>query len=151
QQMRLGQVIDVYVIADAGAVRRRVVGAEDFDGRALAHRGLNHQRDQVRLGVVVLADGTVRAGAGGVEVAQGGVAQVVSRGEIVQRSLDGQLGAPIRVDRPLRLVLGDRYFLRQAVGSASAGKNETLNAMSPDGVEQVDGIDEVVEVILGRL
>ena len=60
EDVRGGQVIDVDVVADAGAVGRRVVGAEDLDVRALAERGLEDERDQVRFGVVVLADGAVR-------------------------------------------------------------------------------------------
>ena len=56
QQVRLGQVVDVDVVADAGAVRRRVVGAEDLDVRPLPERHLEDERDQVRLRVVVLAD-----------------------------------------------------------------------------------------------
>ena len=55
QDVRAPEVLDVDVVADRGAVRRRIVGAEDRHGLALARRGLQHERDQVRLGVVVLA------------------------------------------------------------------------------------------------
>ena len=55
EHVRAAEVLDVDVVADRGAVRRRVVGAEDRDALALARRGLQHERDQMRLGVVVLA------------------------------------------------------------------------------------------------
>ena len=47
QQVRLGQVADVDVVADAGAVRGRPVGAVHRDRLALAGGDLQHQRDQV--------------------------------------------------------------------------------------------------------
>src|SRR5437588_97921 len=42
--VRLGQVLDVDVVAHRGAVRRRIVGAEHVDLRPPAHRRLQHQR-----------------------------------------------------------------------------------------------------------
>ena len=56
EEVGLRQVVDVDVVADARPVGRRVVGAEHLDGRAAAQRGLEDERDQVRLGVVVLAE-----------------------------------------------------------------------------------------------
>ena len=55
EQVRAAEVLDVDVVAHRGAVGRRVVGAEDRDRLALAGRRLQHERDQVRLGIVVLA------------------------------------------------------------------------------------------------
>src|SRR5205814_10299219 len=92
QQVSLGQVVDVDVIADAGAVGGGVVGAEDVQVRPLADGGLDHQRDQVRLGPVVLANVAGGAGARGVEVAQGRVAPPVGAGEVGQGVLDRELG-----------------------------------------------------------
>src|SRR5262249_14234788 len=42
QQVGLGEVIDVDVVADTGAVGRGVVGAEDLDGRPPPHGRLDH-------------------------------------------------------------------------------------------------------------
>ena len=83
-----GQVVDVDVIADAGAVGRGVVGAEDVDRLALAESDLQDQRDEMRFGVVVLADRAVGRGTGGVEVAQRGVAEAVGVRVVGQRMLD---------------------------------------------------------------
>src|SRR5262245_39786870 len=60
----VGEVAGVDVVADAGAVGRRVVGAEDVDVGPLAQRYLEHKRDQVGLGAVVLAVRAVGLGAG---------------------------------------------------------------------------------------
>ena len=51
QQVRAAEVVDVDVVAHRGAVRGRVVGAEDRDALARAGRGLQHERDQMRLRV----------------------------------------------------------------------------------------------------
>ena len=68
EHVRAGEVVDVDVVAHRGAVARRVVGAEHLHVVADAGGGAQHERDQVRLRVVVLAERP--AGAGDVEVAQ---------------------------------------------------------------------------------
>ena len=52
----VGQVVDVDVVADVGAVLGGVVGAEDGDAGAHAEDGLEDDGDQVRFGVVIFAD-----------------------------------------------------------------------------------------------
>lgn len=54
--MSVSEIDDVDVVAQARAVRRRIVIAEDRDVIALAERDLQDQWDEVRLRVVVLAD-----------------------------------------------------------------------------------------------
>ena len=46
--MRLREIGNVNEIADAGAVRRRVIGAENVHHRALAGRGLDSDFQQMR-------------------------------------------------------------------------------------------------------
>ena len=48
--MRARQVLHVDVVADAGAVGRVVVVAEDGERRRAAERGVDRARDQVLLG-----------------------------------------------------------------------------------------------------
>ena len=77
QQVRARQIADVDVIADTGAVRRRVVGAENSTMFGAAKGDLENPRDQVRFRMVRFAlVGTRRAG--GVEISQAGVAQAVN-------------------------------------------------------------------------
>ena len=77
EAMRLSQILHVDVVADAGIVRRVVVGAEHADAVPLAGDGLQRQRDQMCLRVVRLTDAAVLSGSGGVEVTQGDVLQTV--------------------------------------------------------------------------
>src|SRR5204863_7924743 len=54
--MRIGEIGDVYVIAYRGTVGGRVIAAENPDRAGLLQRRPDDERDQMRLGVVVLAD-----------------------------------------------------------------------------------------------
>ena len=53
--MGLGQVVDVNIVADAGAVRSWIVVAEYRDLLPLAKGDLQHNRNQVRFGRVIFA------------------------------------------------------------------------------------------------
>jgi len=57
-----------HVVANAGAVGRGIIVAEDFDRRCSAHRSEQDQRNEVGLGHRQFAEFAVRIGAGGVEV-----------------------------------------------------------------------------------
>ena len=107
-------VHDMDVVADAGAVRRIVVGAENLNRRA-APSGFEDERDQVGLGIVRLAYLAVRVGTRRVEVAQRHLRQSVRRAEVHQHVLDDELGEAAGVDRLLRVVFADRHLFGHAV------------------------------------
>ena len=75
--MRAHEVADVDVVADAGAVGRRVIGAVDVDLRPQPERGLDRDLDQVRRVARRLAGAQVRVGARDVEVAQDHVVETM--------------------------------------------------------------------------
>ena len=52
----VGQVVDVDIIANAGAVGRGIVVAKNRDLLALPERNLQHDRDQMRFGIVIFAN-----------------------------------------------------------------------------------------------
>src|SRR5207244_6178997 len=79
RQMGSRQIVHVDVIADAGAVRRGVVRAEDFNRGAPAENRLKDKGNEVRFRIVIFADGPIRARTRGVEVAQGGKTPTISR------------------------------------------------------------------------
>ena len=68
EDVRLRQVDDVDVIADAGAVGRRIIRAENIALRFLAERDLKHVRNEMRLDAMMFAEFFARAG--GVEIAE---------------------------------------------------------------------------------
>jgi hypothetical protein len=75
--VRGAQVHDMDKVANTGAIRRIQVVAEDGQGLRGDERGLQGERNQVRLGGVNLADLAARIGTRGVEVSQGDIAQAV--------------------------------------------------------------------------
>ena len=58
------------VVAHAGAVRRRIVGAENMHEGALAERGLAGDLDQMGGAGRRLAGAALRIGAGDIKIAQ---------------------------------------------------------------------------------
>ena len=70
RRMRAREIADMDVVADAGAVRRRIVGAEDVDLGPLAERRFAGDLDQMGRGRRRLPGAQLRIGAGDVEVAQ---------------------------------------------------------------------------------
>ena len=100
------------IVADRRAVPRRIIGAEDVQRIAATERGAQDERDKVGFGIVIFADLAIRIGAGGIEIAQGGVAQSMRAAVPVQCALDRQLGIAIRVERALwRSSRGSGRFL----------------------------------------
>ena len=68
QDVRLREIDDVDVIANAGAVGRRIIGAVNFALRRLAERDFEHVRDQMRFDAMMFAKFLARAG--GVEITE---------------------------------------------------------------------------------
>src|SRR5204862_6593464 len=81
----VAQIGDMDVIADRGAVGRRIIAAVDLDRLAGAERGAQYPRDQVGFRVVILADLAFGIDAGRAEIAQGGKTAPITAGLPVQR------------------------------------------------------------------
>ena len=75
-EMRADEIGHVDIVADAGAVRRRIVGAEHFEIRPLAERRFARDLDEMRGARRRLAAPPERIGAGDIEIAQGHIAQI---------------------------------------------------------------------------
>ena len=136
-------------VADARAVGRRIVGAEQGEGRAEAKRGIGRQRQQMGLRIVRLADRPAGVRAGGVEVAQGRRAQAATGG-LGERLLDPGLRLGVGADRRDRMGLGQQVGLRQPIHGAGTREDESLDVMPQRRVDQGVRLGHVVvEVALG--
>src|SRR5260370_19308275 len=91
QQMSLGQVVDVYVIANARAVGGWIIGAETLDMGPLSHRCLEDESNQVRFRIVILSNRPIAASAGRVEIAERGKAPPITGRIIAYSTVSGQL------------------------------------------------------------
>src|SRR5262249_12841306 len=100
-------VRDMYVIANAGAVRCRVVGSVHAQRVAFAGGSGQRQRNQVRLLGAILTMGG--RGSSGIEVAQTDRAHAVSTVEPAEAPLEHQFRFAVGVDWLERMILGDRY------------------------------------------
>lgn len=82
--MGVRQVVDVDVVADAGAVRRIVIRAEDFDVFLFPGQREQDVGDEVGFRVVVFTDQAVLAAAGGIEIAQENALEAQARSQSLQ-------------------------------------------------------------------
>src|SRR6185312_1568474 len=142
-----GEVADVNVVADAGAVRGGVVVAEDGDRGPLAGGGFEHQRDQVAFGLVALA--AASGGAGGIEVAQGKVMQAAA-GVPGQQALEEELAQPVGAGGGE----GRSFSERRGAGRVDSGgraEHQAADAGALHGFEQSHRLQGVVVEVLVRL
>jgi hypothetical protein len=138
EQVRGGQILDVDVVADAGAVRGGVILAEDLQLLPPAGGHLEGYRDQMRLGLMPLTQ-RPRAGrerrSGHVEVAQTHRAKSVRQAFVGDRHVHGQLGPSVRVGRRHRGVLADRHSGRVAVDRGGGAEHQPWHVGGADRVE----------------
>jgi hypothetical protein len=146
-----GEVFDVDVVADRGAVGRRVVGAEQLQWRPLAEHRLHEDRHQVLAVGEVLADGAVVGCAGGVEVAEADGTHRAGRTEPLEHPLDHQLGLAVDALGVESDGLVDRVALGRAVHRGRRGEDEALDAGALQRVEERERPADVVAEVPGRL
>ncbi len=135
------------VVADAGAVRRRVVVTEDL-GALAGVVPLEDHRDQVEdTGVRQLRG----RGARHVEVAQARGGDAVRLARAADQPLARQLGLAVRAQRRARGVLGDQVHVGHAVHGGGGGEEEVAHARVGDGLEQDRQALDVLVVVVQRL
>ncbi len=149
--MRGDQIRHVDVIANAGAVGRRIVRAEHLDFVAQAKRGLGRDLDEVGGGSRRLAGAQLRVGARHVEIAQDHVIEAVRRARVAQDGLGHQLRGAVGGHRRGSVVLAHRNVRRIAIDRGGRGKNETAHAALDRALDQAARIRGVVAVVLERI
>src|SRR5699024_3867275 len=146
QHVGVGQVGHVDVVAHARAVGGRPVVAEHLDVIAVSQRHLQHQREEMRLDLTVLACAPVRAGH--VEVPQAGrghpVHDRVGRDGVVDRELSGAVG----VGGPGGHVLGDGDLFRLAVRGRCRREHQVVHAGGAHRVEHRQRAGDVALPVL---
>src|SRR5882724_4092656 len=134
-EVGIGNVKDVYVIADASAVGGGIVRAENIDVRQISGGGVQDARDEMRLDTMMLAE--LLRGAGGIEITKHGILQT-GIGAIVRENLfEYELGFAVRIDGRFGMVLGNGDDFRFAIGGGGGRKDEFLHAVAGDGVQQI--------------
>ncbi len=149
--MRPGQIGDMNIIADAGSVRRRIVGAEHVELRPQAQRRLGRHFDQMRGVGGRLAGAAARIGAGDVEIAQDHVAQIVRAAGVAQHDFGHQLRPAVGRDRHGRRILRHRDRSRIAVHRRGRGEDEMAHAAFDRAFDQRARVRRVVAVVAERI
>jgi len=121
EDVGVGEVGYVDVVADAGAVGGGIVFAEDEDLFAAAEGNVEDEGDDVGFGLVGLA--AVGEGSGYVEVAEGGVAEAVEAVEPAEHMLDEELGFAVGVRGSEFCGLFDGGNFRFAVDGGGGGED----------------------------
>ena len=103
------------------------------------------------LRLMALTQFAVGIGTGGVEVAQAHRFQSVSHLVIRQHLLDHPLAASVGVDGILGMILVDGCPQRFAENRRRGRKDEVVDPMRDHRIQQILGLEHVVEVVLGRL
>ena len=90
-------------------------------------------------------------GAGGVEIAQGDVAEAgIGGGRVAQQHFADQLGAAVGIDGQQRRLLVDRHRFRHAVDGGGGRENEVLHVVRQAGLEQAQAVERIVLIVFQR-
>src|SRR5688500_12692571 len=102
--MCVGQVSDMYIVTNGGAIGRGIVGAEHRQGLPPRFRSPNGKGNDVCLRAVLLADFSHRVGAGGIEITQRYPSYSIGSLEVAQHALHDKLTRAIWTGRTLRMI-----------------------------------------------
>src|SRR6478735_5604157 len=149
QNMRIGEIEDVDVIANTGSIRRVVVGSVNFDVRFFTERHLQHRRNEMRLRSMVLAK--FLGCAGGVEVAQTNKFHSMNFVVPAQNFFKCEFGFAVGTDGTQL-----RGFINwQAIGrtkkSARRRKDDPTHPSRKHGIEQIQPIANIIPKIFRRV
>ena len=149
RHMARGEVAHVDIIADAGAVGRVVIIAEDHELLAPPHRHLGDEGDEVVGDAAwVLADLARDMGADGVEIAEQRHRFLrVGRGPIVQDFLDEIFCFSVGIDGGKRVHLIKGKVMRLTIDGGRGRKNNLPAANRVHGFQELDCAEDVFFVI----
>ena len=127
--MRRREILHVDIVANAGSVARRIVLAVDDELVPAAERDVEDERDEVRLGPVILA--VALPGARGVEVAERERPEPPCGGAVGEQPFDRELRVAVRVERAQRRLLPDRGLVRLPVHGGGRGEEKVPHPRLP--------------------
>src|ERR1035441_5625471 len=151
QRVPLGEIGDVDVIANAGAVEGRIVIAKYIKVWPQSGSSFQRQGQQMGLGIVSVTDFAAFVGSGRVEVAERNWPQTIGAAICIEDAFKEQFRFTVRVDGLAAGVFGNRYFLGRAVYRTRGGENKIANTGVHRGVHQRQAILYVVVKILSRI
>src|SRR5215471_12277101 len=149
--MRISQIADVHIIANTGAICRKIIITKNFDGIVPPHSRSQDQGDQMCFGLMHFSQFATWIGPCRVEVTQHNVPNSVPSFCIAQHLLNNKLRIAIWIDGPLWMGFGQGETRRDAVNCARTRKYNALAAGADTSLEQVRGATDVVSIVVERL
>ena len=148
--MGLGQIRNMDIIPDAGAVRRIIVCSENGDVVPLPQRNLEDQRNQMGFRIMRFSDLSVWMGSAGIEIPQRNVAEIVSLAGPVEHFLHGKFRFSVGIRRSRPVGLQNRNPLRLPVGRRRGGEHDLVHPVGHHTLQQRLRAAEIIIVILQR-
>src|SRR5579863_2841794 len=146
--MGFGEVGNMNIVADAGAVGGGVIVAIDADSGAAAESDIEDEGNEMGLGFVGFAadDGAIGTlgRAGYVEIAERGTAETVDEGEPGQHALGEELGLAVGVGGSEFCILLNWNDFRLSVDGSGGGEDEPAGAGGDHGFEERKGGSGVI-------
>jgi hypothetical protein len=135
-KMGIRDVEHVDVVADAGAVWRGVIGAENFHVGNGARCGVENAGDEVGFDAMVLA--TFGGGAGSVEVTKDGIIEARVAAIVREDFFKAKFGFAVGINGAFGVVFGNRNGVRLPIGGGGGREDEFCDAVARYGVEEID-------------
>src|SRR4051812_40847542 len=135
--MRFCQIRNVNVVADAGAVRRRVIRAKNRDIASSPKSCIEYQRNEMSLHCMIFTDVAARVCACSIEVSQRQVLETVLVVRPLQRVLELQFGFSVRADWMLWRIFPDRNCSGFTVSGACGREDESLHPGAFHRVQEI--------------
>ena len=145
EDVGLREIDDVDIIANAGAVRRGIVGAVNFALRRLAQRDFEDVRDEMGFDPVMLA--VFAAGTGGVKIAERDEFKAKDLLIPEQHLLEHELGFAVGINRALGEIFCHGHAIRRTIRGAGGTENEFADFVLDGGFEQFETRGDVVAKI----
>ncbi len=151
QSMRIDEIADMDVIANARSIPRGKVRAEYVEHRDSSQSSLTSPLDEMRRALGRLAGAAQDVAAGDVEITERNVAEIMGARRVLQHPFRHQLGASVRVDRRCARIFADGIGFGHAVDGGGGGEDEMLHALGDAGLDQIPGSDRVVGIVKERI
>src|SRR4029077_4070359 len=138
QNMSVGEIEDVNVIANTGSIRRVVVGSVNFNVRSFTERHLQHSWNEVRFRSMVLAK--FLGCAGGIEVAQTNKFHSMNFVVPAEHFFEHEFGFAVGTDGTRLRGFVDWQAIGRTKKSACRRKDDPPHTNRDHGIEQIQSI-----------
>lgn len=148
-EVGIGEVCYMDIVADASAIRGRIIIAKDFEFLLLSESDLEDIRNDMGFDGMIFTE--VAFSAAGVEIAEEDRAETMDFGEPLQHFLQHEFGVAVGVCRILDGVFRNGEFFRLSVCRASRGEDDAFASNFKHGIDEIDATDIVIPVVFSGM